>query len=120
MDAGGTGSAGSAGGIGSTGDTTRSVYSSSATGATGATGAVLHNASDVPAPGSNITPIWRHVAPAPPDVAVTSEAIREPAAAGDTKLAQLEMEVRADPVIQSLLRVQGMELVDLRRLDEDE
>ncbi len=117
VDARGLGSAGFTGGIESARDTTRSGHSSSAT---AATGAVLHNASDVPASGNNITPIRRHPAPVPPDVAVTVEAIRAPAAPGDTKLAQLEMEVRADPVIQSLLRVQGMELVDLRRLDEDE
>jgi|GEM_PF-214170 DNA polymerase III gamma/tau subunit len=33
---------------------------------------------------------------------------------------QLEAQVRADPVVQSLLRVQGIELADVRPLDEDE
>jgi hypothetical protein len=37
--------------------------------------------------------------------------------AGDSQ--RLEAEVRADPVIQNLLQVQGMELVDVHVLDDD-
>jgi DNA polymerase-3 subunit gamma/tau len=80
------------------------------------------------APRSNITPIRRDVQPVPsgPDAA-TSASLFVPAAALlpnsaeiDAGRIKLEAEVRADPVIQSLLRLQGMELVDLRMLHEDE
>jgi hypothetical protein len=35
------------------------------------------------------------------------------------QIQRLEAEVRADPVIRSLLRVQGMELVDVHMLHDD-
>jgi hypothetical protein len=58
------------------------------------------------APKSNITPIRQDVQPLPTEVN-----------AGDSQ--RLEAEVRADPVIQNLLQVQGMELVDVHVLDDD-
>ncbi|PWT71870.1 MAG: hypothetical protein C5B60_10390 [Chloroflexi bacterium] len=58
------------------------------------------------APKSNITPIRRDVQSNPADVD-----------AGESR--RLEAEVRADPVIQNLLQVQGMELVDVHTLDDD-
>jgi DNA polymerase III subunit gamma/tau len=83
------------------------------------------------APKSNITPIRRDVQPVPsaPDPqtlalglgpvapAVILRPSSEEIDAG--KIQQLEAEVRADPVIQNLLRVQGMELVDVHMLHRD-
>ncbi|MGO8948857.1 MAG: DNA polymerase III subunit gamma/tau [Ktedonobacterales bacterium] len=74
------------------------------------------NGSARPAPGNNITPIRHNVQPVEPDAVFTSPETPEP---GDPRRAQLEVEVRSDPVIQSLLRLQGMELVDMRILDDD-
>ncbi len=73
------------------------------------------------ASGDNITPIRRYQ-PAPDMIAAlppSSEAPRE-TLPGSTRRAQLETLVQADPIIQSLLKVPGMELVELRTLDEDD
>jgi DNA polymerase-3 subunit gamma/tau len=76
---------------------------------------------------SNITPIRRDIQPAPtaPDSMVTdplaTAAILRPSSTESDagQIRQLEAEVRADPVIQNLLRVQGMELVDVHMLRHD-
>jgi DNA polymerase III subunit gamma/tau len=76
---------------------------------------------------SNITPIRRDVQPVP---SATDSPIDGPLATAGVlrpnsveidagQIQQLEAEVRADPVIQNLLRVQGMELVDVHMLHRD-
>jgi hypothetical protein len=85
----------------------------------------LHDAST--APKSNITPIRPDIQPVPwaPESPfagpLSPEAIPQPNSAeiDAGQIQQLEAEVRADPVIQSLLRVQGMELVDVHVLRRD-
>ena len=68
---------------------------------------------------SNITPIRRtaqsSVAAPTGRSAADMQPARQPA-----NHAQLEAQVRADAVVQSLLRVQGIELADVRPLNEDE
>jgi len=53
------------------------------------------------------------ISPALPD-ATTSDGIHQP------DVAALEREVRADPVIQELMRIGGTELAEVRPLDESE
>jgi DNA polymerase III subunit gamma/tau len=80
------------------------------------------------APKSNITPIHRYVQPvqSEPDsptsgpLAASAGVLRPNSVEIDAgQIQQLEAEVRADPVIQNLLRVQGMELVDVYILHRD-